>query len=145
MPDVRRVSPKEAKQLMDEGYTYVDVRTPEEFDQRHPRGSINVPLLVAGPRGRAPNADFVPLMKRLFPRDAKIVLGCATGVRSRHAAEMLAADGFLDVADQRAGMDGARSPFGQLQEAGWSAAGLPASSGADEGSLAAVLARAQGA
>jgi rhodanese-related sulfurtransferase len=131
MPNTRAVSPAEAKKLMDEGYTYVDVRTPQEFDLQHPAGALNIPL---GP-------DFLPLMRRLFRVEAKIVVGCATGVRSRRAAEMLAREGFLDVADQRAGMEGARSPFGQVLERGWSAAGLPTATGSDAGSYAAVQTR----
>ena len=142
MPNMRIVSPTEAKKLMDEGYTYVDVRTPEEFDLCHPARAINVPLMLATPRGRAPNGDFLPLMRRLFPLEAKIVVGCATGIRSRRAAEMLAGEGFFDIADQHGGMDGARGPFGQMQERGWSAVGLPTASGPDAGSYAGVKERA---
>jgi rhodanese-related sulfurtransferase len=141
MPNMRRVTPLEAKQLVDEGYTYIDVRTEQEFDARHPAGALNVPLTRMGPAGPAPNADFVPLMRRLFALDAKIVVGCATGMRSRRAAEMLAGEGFEDVADQRAGLDGARSPFGGLQEPGWAAAGLPVATGPDAGSYEKVKAR----
>jgi rhodanese-related sulfurtransferase len=141
MPNIRRVSPLEAKQLVDEGYTYVDVRTAQEFDARHPTGALNVPLALMGPAGPAPNVDFLPIMLRLFGLEAKIVVGCATGMRSRRAAEMLSAEGFLDVADQRAGLDGARGPFGGAQEPGWAAAGLPTASGPDEGSYGRVKAR----
>jgi rhodanese-related sulfurtransferase len=82
-------------------------------------------------------------MRRLFSLDAKIVVGCATGTRSRQAVEILLAEGFLDVADQRAGVDGARDPFGGLQEPGWVAVGLPTVTGVDEGSYEHVKARAK--
>src|SRR5712672_1057997 len=124
MPNVRRVSPLEAKRLVDEGYTYVDVRTAEEFDVRHPAGALNVPLALAGPGGAAAGAGFLPTMWRLFGLEARIVVGCATGVRSLRAAEMMTDAGFLDVVDQRAGLEGARSPFGALMEPGWKSAGL---------------------
>jgi rhodanese-related sulfurtransferase len=141
MSNLRRVSPAEAKQLLEEGYTYVDVRTVEEFHLRHPRGAVNVPLAILGPTGPEPNADFLPIMQRLFGEDAKIVVGCATGVRSRRAAEMLGDAGFREVVDQRAGTDGARSPFGALHEPGWIAAGYPTDAGPDEGSYERVQAR----
>jgi rhodanese-related sulfurtransferase len=70
-------------------------------------------------------------MRRLFALDAKIVVGCATGTRFARAAEILVAAGFRDVADQRAGMEGARDPFRRLKEPGWAAAGLPMAKGAD--------------
>ena len=141
MPNVRRISPLEAKRFVDEGYTYVDVRTVEEFDIRHPAGALNVPLTSADPDDAAQGGGFLAVMRRLFGLDARIVVGCATGVRSLRAARMLADAGFLDVVDQRAGLDGARSPFGALLEPGWKASGLPTASGADEGSFEALIAR----
>jgi rhodanese-related sulfurtransferase len=134
---VRRVSPSEAKSLLDFGYFYVDVRTVEEFHDLHPAGALNVPLdPPRSPGGSA--AEFLQMMVRLFQRDAKIVLGCATGVRSLRAAQLLVASGYTDVVDQRAGMDGARGPFGSLLEPGWIEAGLPVASGPDGGSYAAL-------
>jgi len=145
MGNTRRVSPAEAKQLLDEGYTYVDVRTEEEFRACHPTGALNVPMALWSPVGPRPNGEFVDLIRRLFGEEGKIVLGCATGQRSLRAAEMLEAAGFRDVIDQRAGLDGVRNPFGRLEERGWAAAGLPVSSGIDEGSYDAVKLRPQGA
>jgi rhodanese-related sulfurtransferase len=119
----------------------VDVRTTQEFDARHPAGALNVPLALMGPSGPAPNSQFLAIMKRLFSLDSKIVVGCATGMRSRRAAEMLSNEGFQDVADQRAGLDGARGPFGGVEEPGWAAAGLPTATGPDDGSYDQVKAR----
>jgi len=141
MGNTRRVSPAEAKQLLDEGYTYVDVRTEEEFHACHPRGALNVPTALSSPTGTRPNGDFVELMRRLFGEEGKIVLGCATGQRSLRAAGMLEAAGFHQVIDQRAGLEGARNPFGRLEEPGWRAVGLPVASGVDEGCYDAVKRR----
>jgi len=138
MAPVRRVSPVEAKALIDAGYAYVDVRTEEEFHARHPAGSLNVPLSMTTSGGGPAPAGFLATMERLFSRDAKIVVGCAVGGRSLRAAEVLGAAGFTDVVDQRAGMEGARSPFGSLLEPGWADAGLPVATGPDEGSLAVI-------
>ncbi len=112
-----RISPAEAHAKMtDEGYTYVDVRTAEEFATGHPQGAVNVPF--GGP-------DFVSAMETRFAKDAPIVLGCRSGVRSMKAAQALLAAGFVDVLDQRAGWDGARGAFGEIVEPGWSRCGLP--------------------
>jgi hypothetical protein len=46
---------------------------------------------------------------------------------------MLSAEGFTSVVDQRAGWDGARDPFGQITEPGWSRVGLPAEQGEPNG------------
>jgi rhodanese-related sulfurtransferase len=69
-------------------------------------------------------------MNAAFPKGAKIVVGCKSGGRSARAAQALEADGFTDALDQRAGWDGARDPFGQIKEPGWSRAGLPVARGA---------------
>lgn len=129
MADIKRISPKEASEKLAEGFAYVDVRTVEEFAAGHPAGAVNVPFMHAGGGGMTPNPDFVRVMSAAFPRDAKIICGCKAGGRSIRAAQTLASEGFTNVMDQRAGWDGARSPFGQLAEPGWSRVGLPTEEG----------------
>jgi rhodanese-related sulfurtransferase len=142
---VRRVSPSEAKSLLDLGYSYIDVRSVEEFHELHPTGALNVPLMAGGRQRGFPSSEaFLAFMRRLFAQDAKIVVGCATGVRSLAAGELLVAAGFTDVVDQRAGMDGSRGPFGNLVEPGWTEAGLPVASGPDAGSFAALQRQGEG-
>lgn len=120
MTDVPRISPAEAHAKMkDEGFTYVDVRTPEEFFEGRPAGAVNVPL----------DDGFVAAMEKAFPKDARIIVGCKAGGRSLRAARALVEAGFTNVLDQRAGFDGARGPFGELTEPGWSRAGLPQEAG----------------
>jgi rhodanese-related sulfurtransferase len=130
---IERISPEEAKRRLDEGWVYVDVRSVPEFEQGHPSGAYNVPLMHMGPGGMEPNPDFMTTMERVFPRDAKLVIGCKSGGRSLRAAEMLAAAGYTNVVDQRAGFGGARDSFGQLSEKGWEAAGLPVSTTPEPG------------
>src|SRR5262249_27311884 len=36
---MKRISAKDAKELMDEGWTYVDVRSEPEFERGHPAGA----------------------------------------------------------------------------------------------------------
>src|ERR1700710_2830404 len=99
MASIKRVSPAEAKQLVDEGWTYLDVRSEPEFAAGHPAGAHNVPVMHAGPRGMSPNPDFVAVVEALHPRDARLVLGCRSGQRSMRAAEMLVAAGFTSIVD----------------------------------------------
>ena len=122
---VRRVSPREADELMQQGYVYLDVRSIPEFEAGHPTGAYNVPIMHHGAAGMQPNADFMNVVGKVFAKDTKLVVGCRSGGRSLRAAQMLLAAGFEDVVDQRAGLAGARDAFGQLQEAGWQAEGLP--------------------
>ncbi|MGD0529251.1 MAG: rhodanese-like domain-containing protein [Polyangiaceae bacterium] len=129
MADPTRISPQEASAKLAEGWTYVDVRTTQEFEAGHPPGAVNVPFMNAGPGGMAPNPDFLAVMAAAFPRDARLVLGCKTGGRSLRAAQALLGAGYTSVVDQRAGWEGARNAFGQVTEPGWSRVGLPVEEG----------------
>lgn len=115
-----RVSPKEALQLMrEQGYVYVDVRSPTEFALGHPEGAYNVPWLD--------NPDFLGDMQRAYAKDAKLIVGCRTNNRSAKAAAALRGAGYLDVREQTAGMAGTRDAFGGVIERGWEELGLPIS------------------
>jgi rhodanese-related sulfurtransferase len=124
----KTVRPAEAKDLLerDEGWSYLDVRTVEEFDAGHPAGALNVPFAVRDASGRmVPNPDFVPVVKRCFAKDARLVLGCAAGGRSRHACEQLLTEGFTALVNMHGGFSGARDETGAVIERGWQACGFP--------------------
>jgi rhodanese-related sulfurtransferase len=142
MPNVKRVSPAEAKQLVDSGWVYLDVRSEPEFASGHPAGAHNVPLMHAGPRGMIPNTDFLAVVEAVYPRDTRLVVGCQAGGRSLRAAEMLTTAGYTQIIDQRAGYAGARDTFGQTVEPGWAAAGLPVETSVASGSYAELRAKA---
>jgi rhodanese-related sulfurtransferase len=145
MPSIPRHSPAESHKLItEEGYTHVDVRTEAEYGAGHPAGALNVPVMLASAGGMAPNPDFVRIMTALFPKDAKLVVGCRSGQRSLRAAEMLAAAGFTAVVDQRAGFEGPRDPMGRPIEPGWKAAGLPVETETPGGSYADLKRKAGG-
>ena len=133
MSDPVRIGPKEAAEKMATGYTYVDVRTEEEFAAGHPAGAVNVPLMLTGPQGMTPNARFGEVMGAAFPKNTPIVVGCKAGARSLRAAKQLLLAGYTNVLDQRAGWAGAHDPFGQVTEPGWVAAGLAIEEGHSEG------------
>ena len=130
---VKRVSPEEALELMEnQGWSYVDVRSVPEFEQGHPTGAYNVPLLHMGPTGTSANADFMKVMERHFPRETGLVVGCRTSNRSEHAVLMLLRAGYTNVAIQRAGFLGTRDFFGR-SDPGWGKKGLPTSTAAEPG------------
>lgn len=143
MAKITRIPPAEAHRLVtEEGYLYLDVRSEPEFAGGHPVGAHNVPLLHAGKAGMEPNAEFLPVVEALYARDTKLVIGCRTGHRSLDAAARLLAAGYTAIVEQRAGVDGARDPFGQLLEAGWVEAGLPMEAESAGGSYAALRRKA---
>lgn len=134
MTNDARISPAEAHEKMtNDGYTYVDVRTQDEFAAGHPEGAVNVPLMFATAEGMQPNEDFVRVVEARFEKSAPLVVGCKMGGRSARAAKALVAAGFTNVLDQRAGWDGSRGTFGELLEPGWARAGLPQETGNPEG------------
>ena len=142
MATIQRVSPDEAKKLLDEeGYTYLDVRSEPEYQAGHPVGAENVPLMHAGPAGMTPNPDFLAVVQAVYPKDAKLVVGCKAGGRSLKAAEMMIGAGYTNLIDQRAGFDGPRDAFGALSEKGWSPAGLPVETTTVGGSYAELKTR----
>ena len=126
MSEVIRISPREAARLMEhEGYLYVDVRSVDEFRLGHPSGAYNAPLQHPEDDQVVDNPDFMSVVTGCFPEDTPLVVGCATGVRSLHAARRMLHAGYLNVKELRPGYDGIRDPFGRVGESGWLAEGLP--------------------
>ena len=121
----KRVTPKEAAELMAAGWTYLDVRSIPEFEQGHPAGAANIPLLHAQNGRMAPNGDFQKVVEANFPRDTKLVVGCKSGVRSLQAVGVLASLGYEDLVDVRGGFGGERDAFGRATVPGWPESGLP--------------------
>jgi rhodanese-related sulfurtransferase len=74
----QNLEPLAAKTLLEgpDGWIHVDIRTEEEFAAGHAAGAWNIPFLVTGPGGRrVPNPEFLPVLRGLFPSDARLVLG----------------------------------------------------------------------
>ena len=115
----KRVSPPEAAELLNQGWRYVDVRSIPEFEKGHPAGAYNIPLLHMGAAGMTPNPDFVPVMEKNFPKEAKLIIACKMGGRSAQASQLLASKGYTNLVDQGAGFEG------QPGNPGWQPSGLP--------------------
>ena len=132
----KQISVSEAHEAMQQGGTYVDVRSTVEFAQGHPAGAVNVPLFEPdeATAEMQPNPDFMRVMQATFPPDTCLLVGCQAGGRSARAAQMLERVGFHDVSNVRGGFGGARDPMsGRVFDPGWAEAGLPVEEGAPAG------------
>jgi rhodanese-related sulfurtransferase len=114
----RDIEPREAESLVAGGEVRcLDVRTPEEFvGLGHIPGALLLPV------------DLLPSGLATLPRDGKPLLVCCEhGIRSLHAARVLARAGFPDVLNLAGGMcrwTGPRehtpgTPFGEHWPSSW--------------------------
>lgn len=119
------IMPKEAYQRTKEGYTYLDVRTVDEFKAGHAAGAVNIPIFIATPAGRQLNPNFLTLVQEKFPKTTKLVIGCHSGGRSGKACELLAAEGYKDIFNIDGGFGGKPDPETGEFIKGWKEEGLP--------------------
>ena len=85
----RQISMEEAVSIMEAetGYLILDVRTPEEFAERHIPGAVNIPNKTIG-------TAEIP---ELPDKDQMILVYCRSGNRSVQASEKLAALGYTNI------------------------------------------------
>ena len=126
---IRFLTTRQAHQQQAGGAVYLDVRSIPEFEQGHPAGAFNVPLLHLDPATgqMRPNPDFLPVVRANFPPDTPMVVGCKMGGRSQQACEILSNAGYHDVANVLGGFGG--NP--QTGHKGWAQEGLPVDQKAD--------------
>jgi rhodanese-related sulfurtransferase len=128
---VADITPTTAKALLDSdpSITYIDVRTVKEFEAGHPAGAWNIPVFVFDDQGgRAKNVDFLGVVEANFDKDAKLIVGCRSGSRSKMAQGFLKDAGFTNTINMLGGFNGAHSANGAGQP-GWSQLSLPTESG----------------
>ena len=87
----RQISMDEAITMMEEesGYIILDVRTPEEFADKHIPGAVNIPNETIG-------TEEIP---ELPNKDQLILVYCRSGNRSKQASEKLADMGYTNVVE----------------------------------------------
>ena len=87
----RQINMDEAITMMEEesGYIILDVRTPEEFTDKHIPGAINIPNETIG-------AAEIP---ELPDKDQLILVSCRSGNRSKQASEKLVALGYTNIVE----------------------------------------------
>ena len=77
------IDTNKALELIDNGSVIVDVREKEEYDSGHITNAINIPLS---------DIDSIDIDK-----NKTVIVYCATGVRSKSAAEKLAEMGYTSL------------------------------------------------
>ena len=87
----RQISMDEAITMMEEESSYIilDVRTPEEFADKHIPGAINIP-------NETISTEEIP---ELPDKDLLILVYCRSGNRSKQASEKLAALGYTNIVE----------------------------------------------
>ncbi|MFQ5677590.1 MAG: rhodanese-like domain-containing protein [bacterium] len=130
---MKNISAKEAKALLDsdEDYVYIDVRSEFQFEQHHPADAYNIPLkqLNRSTQMLEDNLEFVEVFQANFPKDGKLILGCATGPRSMFACQLLAQLGYEDLSNVNGGFSGIRDMSGAIIKEGWMQLGFPTEQG----------------
>ena len=87
----RQINMDEAITMMEEesGYIILDVRTPEEFADKHIPGAVNIPNETIG-------TVEIP---ELPNKDQLILVYCRSGNRSKQASEKLVALGYTNIVE----------------------------------------------
>ena len=87
----RQINMDEAITMMEEesGYIILDVRTPEEFPEKHIPGAINIPNETIG-------TDEIP---ELPDKDQLILVYCRSGNRSKQASDKLVGLGYTNIVE----------------------------------------------
>lgn len=87
----RQIGMQEAIEMMEKenGYIILDVRTPEEFAERHIPGAVNVPNESIG-------SDAIA---QLPDKDQLILVYCRSGNRSKQASDKLVKQGYSNVVE----------------------------------------------
>ena len=83
-----RISGEDARAKVEAGALLIDVRSPGEFASGHIKGARNIP-----------HTDVAKRSAELGAQSSEIVLYCASGMRSAHAARALRSSGFEAVHD----------------------------------------------
>ena len=87
----RQISMDEAVTMMEEESSYIilDVRTPEEFRERHIPNAINIPNETIGSED----------IQELPDKDQLILVYCRSGNRSKQASGKLAELGYTNIVE----------------------------------------------
>ena len=93
--EIREVDTAGGEQLLAEGWTLLDVREPDEYEQGAIAGSVHIP------RGQLESS----IENRVADRSTPLVAMCAGGVRSAFAAVTLEQMGYTDVVSMDGGFN----------------------------------------
>lgn len=87
------ITVQQAKEMIDRGEVFIlDVRTQEEYNAGHIKGSTLIPVQVLDKRFNE------------LPKDRKLLVYCRTGHRSVQASEILVNNGFKEIYNMKGGI-----------------------------------------
>jgi phage shock protein E len=92
-PKVEVLEKAAYQSLVEQGFTIIDVRTPEEYDEGHIQGAFNINVKSEG---------FVTEIEKLSKSDTLLVY-CRSGKRSHYAAQVMVSFGFQKIYDLEGG------------------------------------------
>lgn len=82
---ITKINGSKAKELIKSEAVLIDVRTKEEYKEKHIGGAINIP--------------HTEISKIEYDKDTKIIVYCRSGNRSNMAAEELLSLGYKNIYD----------------------------------------------
>ncbi|MDO9098030.1 MAG: rhodanese-like domain-containing protein [Candidatus Methanoperedens sp.] len=92
------ITVQRAKEMIDRGEVFIlDVRTQEEYDAGHIKGSTRIPVQDI------PAQELDEAIAKI-PRDRKLLVYCRTARRSAQASEILVNNGFAQVYNMKGGI-----------------------------------------
>ncbi|KAA0067559.1 rhodanese-like domain-containing protein 19 [Cucumis melo var. makuwa] len=95
--DGETVDVRVAKDLLEKGHLYLDVRTVEEYNKGHVENALNVSYMFLTPKGRVKNPDFLAQVTSISKKEDHIVVACNSGGRGLRACVDLLNAGFEHV------------------------------------------------
>ncbi|GAV71814.1 Rhodanese domain-containing protein, partial [Cephalotus follicularis] len=97
--EVVTIDVKEAKDLLHSGYSYLEVRTVDEYKKGHVgvEKIWVIPYMFNTSEGRVKNPNFLKEVTSVCKEDDRLVVGCQSGVRSLSATSDLLQAGYKHV------------------------------------------------
>lgn len=81
------ITMEQVKKMINDGATVIDIRSPQEFNEGHINGAINIP-----------DYEIRKSISKYIPRkNQQIVVYCGTGIRSKNAQRALQRMGYNNV------------------------------------------------
>lgn len=101
IPEVTSAETKEQIESGEAGLI-LDVREPDEWAQGHIPGAVHVPLGLLEARADPASPASIPELTE--QRDRRVIVQCASGIRSLYGADMLLRMGYTDAVSLAGGI-----------------------------------------
>lgn len=92
--NIKEIDVEKANNSLGSNAFIVDVRTPEEYNQGHIKGSTNVPL----------DEIFTKIQSTIKDKNAEVFVYCRSGVRSHEAVVQMSKMGYKNAVNIRGGI-----------------------------------------